>query len=143
MAFEKKIAHHLYSAYEAYLDLKVKIQDAQHMRVRELQDVLSKIPTPELEETGQGHDGYDPSDHHGEHAEAKKKPLTEVEKQELQVHLELDLLGKQIEALVQLLTQHHTTSPTMLGEFENLRTFKVLTGTKFLLGPVLPLKPNR
>jgi len=139
MASEKEIAHHLYGAYEAYLDLKVQIHEAQQMRADQLEEALSQIPEPAFEQVDQGKGKKEQKDH----SIGKKKPLPTVEDHELKVERDLDLLGQKIQALVQLLTQNHTTSPTMLGEFENLRTFKVLSGEGFALNSVLPLKPKR
>jgi hypothetical protein len=109
------------------------------MRADQLEEALSQIPEPAFEQVDQGKGKKEQKDH----SIGKKKPLPTVEDHELKVQRDLDLLGQKIQALVQLLTQNHTTSPTMLGEFENLRTFKVLSGEGFALNSVLPLKPKR
>ena len=140
MAFEKEIAHNLYSAYEVYMDLKEQLQDLQKMRNQQLQEALSRIPEPVLEESDKGKSGHQQADHDVDHSVGKKKRIPTIEDHEQQVHLDLDLLAKKIESLVQSLTQNHTTAPTMLGEFENLRTFKIMSGEKFALNSVLPLK---
>ncbi len=143
MAFEKEIAHSLYSAYEVYLDLKAQLHDVQQLRTQQLQEALSRIPEPVLEETDKGKGGHEHADHDVDHAVGKKKPIPTIDDHEQQIHRDLDELAKKIENLVQSLTQNHTTAPTMLGEFENLRTFKIMSGEKFALNSVLPLKPNR
>jgi hypothetical protein len=48
-----------------------------------------------------------------------------------------------MESLVKLLTQSHTNAHALKQEFENIRTFKYLSGETFLLGAVLPLKAKR
>jgi succinyl-CoA synthetase beta subunit len=50
---------------------------------------------------------------------------------------------KQIESLVKMLTQSHTSAEALRQEFENIRTFKFLSGETFQLGKVLPLKAKR
>ena len=143
MAFEKEIAHSLYSAYEVYLDLKEQLHDLQQLRTQQLQEALSRIPVPDLEENDKGKGQHALEDQDAEHSVGKKKRIPTIEDHEQQVHHDLDMLAKKIEGLVQSLIQNHTTAPAMLVEFENLRTFKIMSGEKFALNVVLPLKPNR
>jgi hypothetical protein len=144
MALEKEIAHSLYSAYEAYLDLKSQLHDVQQLRVEQLQALregqheLSLIE--ESSDQDAKHEAHDAGD---ELSSSKKKPPPTIEDHELQIHKDLDMLAKKIENAIQLLTQNHTSSAAMLGEFENLRTFKIMTGESFALNGVLPLKPKK
>lgn len=141
MAFEKEIAHHLYSAYEVYLDLKTQLHDLQLLRQEQL--LALKEENAELallEDHAQQEAKSEPHDNDEQVSSSNKKLPPTIEDHEQQVHKDLDSLAKKIESLVQLLTQNHTTAATMLGEFENLRTFKIMSGDTFVLNGVLPLK---
>lgn len=144
MAFEKEIAHSLYSAYEAYLDLKTQLHDVQQLRLEQLQAAKESQNELALIEGGSEQDGKKGSSKaEDESSSSHKKPPPTIEDHELQIHKDLDQLAKKIESAVQLLTQSHTSSATMLGEFENLRTFKIMSGASFALNGVLPLKAKK
>jgi hypothetical protein len=144
MAFEKEIAHSLYSAYEAYLDLKAQLHDVQQLRVEQLQAMKEGQNELALTEDGSEQDGKNGSSSaEDENSSSHKKPPPTLEERELQIHRDLDQLAKKIEVAVQLLTQSHTSSAAMLGEFENLRTFKIMTGESYALNGVLPLKAKK
>ncbi len=143
MAFEKEIAHSLYSAYEVYMDLKTQLSDVQQLRIEQLESVKSAQTELATEESAQSHAQAESADAHDETSSSKKKPPPTIEDHEEQVHKDLDILGKKIESLVQMLTQNHTTAAAMLGEFENLRTFKIMSGELFALNGVLPLKAKK
>ena len=144
MAFEKEIAHHLYSAYEAYLDLKTQLHDVQQLRVEQLQALGQSQSELALEEgaTNQKAKSEAKADE-DEMSSSKRNPPPTIEEHELQVHKDLDTLAKKIESLIQLLTQNHTSAAAMLAEFENLRTYEIMTGGSFVLNGVLPLKAKK
>ena len=144
MAFEKEIAHHLYSAYEAYLDLKTQLHDVQQLRVEQLQALEQSHSELALEEGAANQNAKrEAKADEDEMSSSKRNPPPTIEEHELQIHKDLDTLAKKIESLIQLLTQNHTSSAAMLAEFENLRTYEIMTGGSFALNGVLPLKAKK
>jgi hypothetical protein len=132
---DRQIADTIYALYE--------LMQAHSVNLKELNSVEIKEPSMDP-----------PSDEEAETLEAGS--LIEHDDVEQLIHdhetwdqhrqkLSTDSLEmiKQIESLVKLLTQSHTSAEALRQEFENIRTFKFLSGETFQLGKVLALKPKR
>ncbi len=135
MELDRQIADTIYALYELMQAHALSLKELNSVDIKESNnDSGSEGGTPTLESGSLiEHDHEEPLIHDQETWIEHRKKLSADS---------IEMI-KQIESLVKMLTQSHTSAEALRQEFENIRTFKFLSGETFQLGKVLPLKAKR
>lgn len=135
MELDRQIADTIYALYELMQAHALSLKELNSVEIKEsTHDSKSQEEAPTLESGSLIElEGGEPLVHDHETWVQHRQKLSAES---------LEMI-KQIESLVKMLTQSHTSAEALRQEFENIRTFKFLSGETFQLGKVLPLKAKR
>lgn len=135
MELDRQIADTIYALYELINSHALSLKELNSVEIKDIPKVEDESVVEPTLESGSliNQENVEPLIHdHDTWVQHRQK-----------LSADSNEMINQVESLVKLLTHSHTSAESLRQEFENIRTFKFLSGETFQLGKVLALKPKR